>query len=122
MRRGIPIEDWEEHLQEHFWERETIAWLEGWTVEERLQMPQFFPSRRVERDESSASSDGECAMAGPEEDEVRDEDADEDDDQGNDDRDSGDDRDGPEDGDDGEESSNKLSSPLRALTSQLELL
>lgn len=122
MRRDIPIEDWEEHLQEHFWERETIAWLEGWTVEERLQMLQFFPSRRVEWDESSASSDGECAMAGPEEDEVRDEDADEDDDQGNDDRDSGDDRDGPEDGDDGEESSNKLSSPLRALTSQLELL
>ncbi|KAK5208979.1 hypothetical protein LTR20_009026 [Exophiala xenobiotica] len=120
MRRDIPVEDWEEHLQEHFWERESIAWLEGCTVEERLQMPDFFPSRRVEWDESSASSDGECDMEDPQEDEDRDENADEEDAQGNDDQDPGDARDEPEDGDEGEESSSTLGSPLRILTSLLD--
>lgn len=79
MRRDLPVDRWEVDLQRHYSTREVEAWLADEPFEERLLSEEFFPRRRVEWDESSATTDGES------------------------DEEEGDDEDDGEEGDDGDE-------------------
>ncbi|KAL6245004.1 hypothetical protein RBB50_007779 [Rhinocladiella similis] len=58
MRRDLPVDHWEVGLQRYFSTREVEAWLEDEPFAERLTSRDFFPQRRVEWDESSATSAG----------------------------------------------------------------
>ncbi|KIV80424.1 hypothetical protein PV11_07924 [Exophiala sideris] len=55
QRRGMDFVHWPDKIQEYFWERERLAWLDGATVEERMAS---FP-RVVDDDQRSMSDDCE---------------------------------------------------------------
>ncbi|KIW10398.1 hypothetical protein PV08_11360 [Exophiala spinifera] len=59
LRRDLPTNCWEADLRRYFSTREVEAWLAGESFEQRLMSEDFFPQRRVEWDESSATTDGE---------------------------------------------------------------